>query len=113
MIARKPIVVGFEIDDAKSMTSKVTLIQASSSNPAAGRDGQGARDLSERMDAILEPKTMAGSQDAGVALRPASCHLAHGFLFWGRPAFREPMKEDRNVQYSFSRDRLGWTSPQA
>jgi hypothetical protein len=65
----------------------------------------------ERMDAIQTPKTMAGSPDAelSISVRP-SCAW---FLFLGRVFFREPMKENRNVQYSFSGDRLGWTSPQA
>jgi hypothetical protein len=49
----------------------------------AGQNGQGARDLTERMDAILKPETMAGSPDADAARRAASRHLAHGFLFWG------------------------------
>jgi hypothetical protein len=46
-------------------------------------------------------------------LRPASGNLAHGFRVPDFQTFHEPMKEDRNVQYSFSRDRLGWASPQA
>jgi hypothetical protein len=65
------------------------------------------------MKAIQHIKTMAGSQDADFALRSASRNLAHGFFVLAFHAFRETMKEDRNVQYSFSRDRLGWTSPQA
>jgi hypothetical protein len=66
-----------------------------------------------RMEAIQDAKTMAGSPDAQVALRPASRNLAHGFCVLGSHAFREPMKEKLNVQYSFSRNRLGWPSPQA
>jgi hypothetical protein len=65
------------------------------------------------MDAILKPETMAGSPDAEIALRSASRHLAHGFLFGGISSFVKTMKEDRNVQYSFSRNRLGWTTAQA
>jgi hypothetical protein len=60
----------------------------------AGRNGQGARDRSERMDAILKPETMAGSQDADAATRAASRHLAHGFLFCDVSSFRKLMKED-------------------
>jgi hypothetical protein len=63
------------------------------------------------MDAIFDLKTMAGSQGAGLA--SASRNLAHGFCVPDFHALREPMKENRNVQYSFSRDRLGWTPPQA
>ena len=73
--------------------------------------GQDAR-TTERMDAIRNIKTMAGSPDADLMCRSASRHLAHGLCVWA-PLFREPMKEDLNVQYSFSRDRLGWPSPQA
>jgi hypothetical protein len=74
----------------------IMLNVASSSNPAAGRNGQAARDLSERMDAILKPETMAGSPDADVL--SASRNLAHGFLFCGVSSFVKLMKEDRNVQ---------------
>jgi hypothetical protein len=66
-----------------------------------------------RMKVIRHIKTMAGSPDADLALRSASRNLAHGFRVPDFHALREPMKENRNVQYSFSRDRLGWTSPQA
>jgi hypothetical protein len=55
--------------------------QASSSNPAAGQNGQGARDLRERMDAILKPETMAGSPDADSASRSASRRLGMVFCF--------------------------------
>jgi hypothetical protein len=48
------------------------------------------------MDAILKPKTMAGSPDADAASRSASRNLAHGFLFCGVRLFVNPMKEDRN-----------------
>ena len=74
----------------------------------AGRDAR----TTERMDAIRNIKTMAGSPDADRSLRAASRHLAHGLCVLGGPLFRETMKEDQNVQYSFRRDRLGWTSPQ-
>jgi hypothetical protein len=60
----------------------------------AGRNGQDARDLRERMDAILKPETMAGSPDADAVTRAASRHLAHGFLFCGVSSFRKLMKED-------------------
>jgi hypothetical protein len=66
-----------------------------------------------RMKAIQHIKTMAGSPDADLQLRSASRNLAHGFFVRGFHAFREPMKEDRYVQNSFSRNRLGWPSPQA
>jgi hypothetical protein len=93
--------------------------------PAALRrlddDGQGARRAGieglkllpatlGRMKAIQHIKTMAGSPDADRPLRAASRNLAHGFFVPVFHAFREPMKEDRNVQYSFSRNRLGWPS---
>jgi hypothetical protein len=64
-------------------------------------------------ETIQHIKTMAGSPDADLTLRSASRNLAHGFCVPDFHAFREPMKEDTNVQYSFSRNRLGWTSPQA
>jgi hypothetical protein len=66
-----------------------------SSNPAAGRDGQDARTI-ERMDAIRNMKTMAGSPDA--EFRTASRNLAHGFCVSGAHAFADHMKEDTNVQ---------------
>jgi hypothetical protein len=66
-----------------------------------------------RMKAIRHIETMAGSPDADFATRSASRNLAHGFFVPGFHAFREPKKEDRNVQDSFSRNRLGWPSPQA
>jgi len=59
----------------------------SSSNPAAGRNGQGAR-MTRRMDAIRNPKTMAGSQ--GADHPSASRNLAHGFCFSSRPSFENP-----------------------
>jgi hypothetical protein len=65
------------------------------------------------MKANQHIETMAGSPDADFASRSASRNLAHGFYVPGFHAFRETMKEDRNVQYSFSRDRLGRASPQA
>jgi hypothetical protein len=66
-----------------------------------------------RMKAIQHIKTMAGSPDADLAFAtsvPQSCAWFYELAFH---AFRETMKENRNVQYSFSRDRLGWASPQA
>jgi hypothetical protein len=89
-----------------------------------GDDGQGARRAGSkaqellpatigRMKTIRHTKTMAGSPDADFATRSASRNLAHGFFVPGFHAFRETMKEDRNVQNSFSRNRLGWPSPQA
>src|SRR6201989_1773057 len=67
--------------------------------------------IPERMDAIQKSKTMAGSPDAERSISvPPSCAW---FLFLERTSLREPMKDIRNVQYSFSGDRLGWTSPQA
>jgi hypothetical protein len=70
-------------------------------------------ELPGRMEAIQDARTMAGSPDADIAMRSASRNLAHGFCVLGFQAFREPMKEKPNVQYSFSRNRLGWASPQA
>jgi hypothetical protein len=51
----------------------------------------------ERMDAIRNMKTMAGSPDADLASRSASRHLAHGFCVLEASFFREPMKEDHYV----------------
>jgi hypothetical protein len=67
-----------------------------SSNPAAGHNGQGAR-TTERMAAIRDIKTMAGSPDADLVLRSASRNLAHGLCVSSGSFFREPMKEDHNV----------------
>jgi len=68
---RKTIVEVFENDHAQ---------RTSSSNPAAGRNGQDARTIG-RMDAIRNIKTMAGSPGAASATssQAASRHLAHGF----------------------------------
>src|SRR6516164_5087213 len=67
----------------------------------------------ERMNAIPHIKTMAGSPGADRKSRSASRNLAHGFCVPDFHALREPTKEDRNVRYSYHRDRLGWTTPQA
>jgi hypothetical protein len=67
--------------------------------------------MTEGMRAIQIAKTMAGSPDAET--RSASRNLAHGFCVLERAFVRELMKENRNVQYSFSGNRLGWTSAQA
>jgi hypothetical protein len=65
-----------------------------------------------RMDAIRNAKTMAGSPDADqIGQRPAILRMV--FVFLRRTCFREPMKEDRNVQYPFSGDRLGRATAQA
>jgi hypothetical protein len=40
-------------------------------------------ELPERMEAIQDMKTMAGSPDADVAMRSASRNLAHGFCVLG------------------------------
>jgi hypothetical protein len=42
------------------------------------------------MDAILKPKTMAGSPDADAPSHAASGRLAHGFLFCGVSLFVNP-----------------------
>src|SRR5690348_5512117 len=55
--------------------------------------------------AIRTAKTMAGSQDADLSLISVLPSCAWFLRFWA-PFFREPMKEDRNVQYSFSGNRL-------
>jgi hypothetical protein len=49
----------------------------------------------ERMDAIRNTKTMAGSPDADRV--SASRNLAHGFCISGARFFREPMKENHYV----------------
>jgi len=55
--------------------------QTSSSNPAAG---QGKVPVTvERMDAIRNIKTMAGSPDADLVSRSASRNLAHGLCVFG------------------------------
>jgi hypothetical protein len=66
--------------------------------PAAIRQlgGADARTI-ERMDAIRNMKTMAGSPDADLILRSASRNLAHGLCVSGGSFAREPMKEDHNV----------------
>ena len=51
--------------------------------------GQGAR-TTERMDAIRNIKTMAGSPDADHQLRSASRNLAHGLCVSGVRAFAKP-----------------------
>jgi hypothetical protein len=49
----------------------------------------------ERMDAIRDIKTMAGSPVADLTISVSqSCAW---FLCFERPLFREPMKEDHNV----------------
>jgi hypothetical protein len=66
-----------------------------------------------RMKAIRNIKTMAGSPDADFAIDQRLAILRMVFLCRAFKASREPMKEDLNVQNSFSRNRLGWPSPQA
>jgi hypothetical protein len=88
-----------------AMTGKVPVARVEGQRPLPATIG--------RMKAIQHTETMAGSPGADRRLRSASGNLAHGFCVPELCAFREPMKEDRNVQYSFSRDRLGWASPQA
>jgi hypothetical protein len=58
--------------------------------------GQDAR-TTERMDAIRNTKTMAGSPDADLILRSASRNLAHGLCVSAIRCFVKPMKEDHNV----------------
>jgi hypothetical protein len=105
MIVREPALAGpIETGDAQGRAAEAVVSgkirtsgkwfpegSRSKERPAAirlaGLNGQGARDLCERMDAILKPETMAGSPDADAALRAASGHLAHGFLFCGVPSF--------------------------
>jgi hypothetical protein len=88
-----------------TMTGKVLVARVESQELLSAAIG--------RVKAIQHIKTMAGSPDADLALRSASRNLAHGFCVPGFHVLRETMKEDRNVQDSFSRDRLGWPSPQA
>jgi hypothetical protein len=105
---------------ADAFRSSVRLVQQHSGRwamtgkvPVARVKGQALLpEFPGRMEAIQDMRTMAGSPDAAVATRSASRNLAHGFCVLGFHAFREPMKEKPNVQYSFSRDRLGWASPQ-
>src|SRR5215510_15496496 len=70
--------------------------QTPSSNPAAG---QGKVPVTaERMDAIRNIKTMAGSPDADLAKATSiSPSCAWSLCFWA-PRSREPMKEDHYVQ---------------
>jgi hypothetical protein len=63
------------------------LCGVSSSNPAAGRNGQDARTIG-RMDAIRNIKTMAGSLDAETAIS-VSQSCAWSFRF-GVRAFVNP-----------------------
>ncbi|TAH68693.1 MAG: hypothetical protein EWM45_02385 [Rhodopseudomonas palustris] len=68
-----------------------------------------------RMNAIRLMKTMAGSRDADAASavwqRPAILRMV--FWVWAFVPFVQSMKEIRNVQRSFRRDRLGRASAQA
>jgi hypothetical protein len=62
--------------------------KTSSSNPAAG---QGKMPVTaERMDAIRNMKTMAGSPDADLVLRSASRNLAHGLCVFGPRSLVNP-----------------------
>jgi hypothetical protein len=63
-------------------------------------------------EAIQHFKTMAGSPGAAFAKATSAPQSCAWFCVSEFRAFRETMKEKLNVQYSFSRDRLGWTSPQ-
>jgi hypothetical protein len=87
--AAEAVVSSGKIQKRREMVSR--RIALKHERPAAirlaGQNGQGARDLRERMDAILKPETMAGSPDADAATRAASRHLAHGFLFNGVSSF--------------------------
>jgi hypothetical protein len=83
-----------------AMTGKVPVARVEGEEPLPATLG--------RMKAIQHIRTMAGSPDADLIGRSASRNLAHGFFVPAFHAFREPMKEDRNVQNSFSRNRLGW-----
>jgi hypothetical protein len=87
-----------------TMTGKVPVARGEGEPPLSVPTG--------RMIAIPHIKTMAGSPDADRKTRSASRNLAHGFCVPDFHALRETMKEDRNVRYSFSRDRLGWATPQ-
>ncbi|MGE0287640.1 MAG: hypothetical protein AB7I42_15040 [Bradyrhizobium sp.] len=62
--------------------------KTSGSNPAAGQGKVPETD--ERMDAIRNSKTMAGSPDADRQLRSASRHLAHGLLVSGLRSLVNP-----------------------
>jgi hypothetical protein len=56
----------------------------------AGQDAQ----MTERMDAIRNPKTMAGSPDAGRRARTSVSPSCAWSLCFKAPCFRETMKED-------------------
>ena len=72
----------------KSIIPKGSCSTTSSSNPAAG---QGKVPVTaERMDAIRNIKTMAGSPDADLVLRSASRNLAHGLCVFGRRSLVNP-----------------------
>jgi len=58
----------------------------------AGQDAQ----MTERMDAIRNSKTMAGSPDADRAAIDVSPSCAWSLRFWA-PCFRETMKDNCNV----------------
>jgi len=65
------------------MTGKVPVARGQrlkSFNPAPNR----------KDEAIQHVKTMAGSPDADLALRPASGNLAHGFMSWRFMPFVKP-----------------------
>ncbi|MCA6107617.1 hypothetical protein J6497_10190 [Bradyrhizobium sp. CNPSo 4026] len=64
--------------------------QTQSAQQQSGRwTGQDAR-MNERMDAIRNMRTMAGSPDADHGLRSASRHLAHGFCVLEARSFVKP-----------------------
>jgi hypothetical protein len=88
-----------------AMTGKVPVARVEGQRPLPATIG--------RVKAIQHIKTMAGSPDADRIVAVSVRQSCAWFYVLDLRAFRETMKEDRNVQYSFSRDRLGWASPQA
>jgi hypothetical protein len=75
---------GHDPENERRIMREVT----SGSDPAAGQGKVPVTD--ERMDAIRNLKTMAGSPDADRLVRSASRHLAHGLFVFGRPALVNP-----------------------
>jgi hypothetical protein len=91
MIVQEPY---FNLLEPMMHRSTMRKRRAPTERPAAirplGATGKVPVTRSERMDAILKPKTMAGSQDADAVFGAASRRLAHGFLFCGVRLFAKP-----------------------
>jgi hypothetical protein len=91
MIPRPSPLAAFENNHASE--HEVEKAHARTERPAAIRplDVTGKVPVTtERMDAIRNIKTMAGSPDAELSIRSASRRLAHGFCIWRSHSFVNP-----------------------